>query len=322
MSSTPITVVLVTFNSASVLTSCLTAIPSACRDVSYRLVIVDNGSTDHTCDVVAEHAPDAEFVATGRNPGYAAAVNLGTRGAPGAVLVLNPDTELQPGSVGSLMDALDDAQCGIAVPRVLGPDGAIDRSLRREPTLLRAMGEAVLGGTRAGHVSVLGEVVMNSSEYASPHRTDWALGAAMLISRRCLDSTGPWDESFFLYSEETDFCLRARDAGFATQFVPNAEVVHLGGESGTSPHLWTILTLNRVRSYRKRHGPVATASFWAVVTLGEAVRSLGRRPTHRAALAALVHGPGALDAQLARRCPQEAGPPGNLASTKSSYTRT
>ena len=74
-------------------------------------------------------------------------------------------------------------------------------------------------------------------------RPDWAEGSTQLVSRACLDACGPWDESFFLYSEETDFHLRAGARGFGVQYVAAAQAVHLEGDSGTSPRLWALLPM-------------------------------------------------------------------------------
>ncbi len=104
---------------------------------------------------------------------------------------------------------------------------------------------------------------------------------------------GPWDESFFLYSEETDFALRARDAGFVTRYDPRAHAVHLEGDSRRNPALWALLACNRVRLYRRRHGRAATTAFYAAVLAREASRAvLGRRPA-RAAVRALLALPAA-----------------------------
>jgi GT2 family glycosyltransferase len=110
----------------------------------------------------------------------------------------------------------------------------------------------------------------------------------MLIGEDCRAACGPWDESFFLYSEETEFALRARDRGFVTRLAPEAEATHLGGESATSGRLWALLTVNRVRLYRRRHAWPKTALFWTAVLLREAPRAvLGRSPS-RSAVAALL----------------------------------
>jgi glycosyltransferase involved in cell wall biosynthesis len=152
--------------------------------------------------------------------------------------------------------------------------------------VLRALGQALLG-ERAGHIPLIGETVTRGGSYIHPVAADWATGAAMLISRQCLEAVGGWDESYFLYSEETDFALRARDAGFALRLAPDAGAVHLGGESESSPDLWSMLTVNRVRLYRRRHGRAAV--FAGAVALGEAIRSFGTDAArHRAALRALL----------------------------------
>lgn len=110
----------------------------------------------------------------------------------------------------------------------------------------------------------------------------------MLVTRDCLDAVGAWDESLFLYSEETDYCIRARENGFDVRYEPGAEAVHIGGDAHVSPRLWALLTVNRVRLYRRRHGPVRSLAFRVAVMINEALRALAGRQVSRAALAALV----------------------------------
>ncbi|MGQ4389611.1 glycosyltransferase family 2 protein [Streptomyces sp. SAS_270] len=293
----PVAVIVVTWNSASVLPGFLAALPDGMAGLDWRLVVADNDSADDTVDVLRELAPDATVVQTGRNAGYAAGVNaaLGAAGTYGAVLICNPDIRMRQGCAKRLVDGLGDG-VGIAVP-LLYEEGrdTPHHSLRRESSVLRALGEAVIGNTRAGRFPPLSELVTDPAAYQRPTRADWATGALMAIAADCLAACGPWDESFFLYSEETEYCLRARDRGYATRLEPSAEAVHLGGDSQVSPRLWTLLTLNRVRLYRRRHGPLATAVFRAAVLLRETSRAALGRPASRAAAAALAR-PGALRA--------------------------
>jgi GT2 family glycosyltransferase len=288
-----LTVAVVTYNSAAHLPGLLASLGGGLDGVAdWRLVVADNASTDATVDLVRHLAPDATVVAMGRNAGYAAGVNAAAAAAPPerALLILNPDIRLAEGSVAALLTALNAPATGITVPRLTDVQGHPARSLRREPSVRRALGEALLGGVRAGRLPAFGEVVTDERRYRHPGTADWASGAVMLVSRECLDVVGPWDESFFLYSEETDFALRARDAGFALRYTPHAAAVHAGGEAHTSPRLWSILALNRVRLFRRRHGRVHAAAFWAAVTLNEGLRALGGGTTHRAALRALLLG--------------------------------
>jgi GT2 family glycosyltransferase len=291
MSALPmIAVVVVTWNSADQLPDLVRSIGPGLRGLDHQLVIVDNDSADGTVARARELAPGCRVVQTGRNAGYAAGINAGIAAADpyDAVLVLNPDIRLSPGSVEVLYRQLA-GRVGITVPLIRHEDGSPARSLRRAPTVLRALGEAVLG-ERAGRFPRLGETVVDPQAYGRYGVTDWATGAAMLISAACARVCGPWDESFFLYSEETDFALRAGDLGFDTAFVPSATVTHLGGQSRVSPALWSLLTVNRVRLYRKRHSPVATAAFWSAVFLRESSRALLGQRRSRRAVAALLGG--------------------------------
>ena len=284
-------VVVVTHNSAAIVGDCLASLRANAPAIgALRMVVVDSGSTD-TSVAVASAAPETEVVSLGRNAGYAAGINAGVAalGPVDAVLVLNPDIRITAGAIEALHRALGVAGTGIVVPRIVDDDGTLQHSLRRRPSLLRATGEAVLGGTRAGRFSALGEMMVDTDAYDHPGVVDWATGAAMLISRACLDAVGRWDESFFLYSEETDFALRAAAAGFAMRYTPDATVVHLGGEAMTSPSLYRLLTLNRLELYRRNHTRVASACYRAALTVNEGLRA-PFAATHRAALRALVGG--------------------------------
>jgi GT2 family glycosyltransferase len=285
-----VAVVVVTWNSATHLPDLFASLPAALDGVDAEVVVADNASSDGTEAAVRRLAPAATVVAVGRNAGYAAGLNAGIAAARShdAYLALNPDVRLAAGAVRALVDTLAEPGTGVAVPRLREADGGTAPSLRREPTVLRALGEAVLGGRRAGRHAALGEVVRDPSAYERPGRVDWATGAVMLVSRACHERVGPWDESFFLYSEETDFALRARDAGFACLYCPSAEATHVGGDVHTSPRLYQLLATNRVRLYRRRHGPLRSAAFHAAVFGGEALRAAGGADTHRAAVRGLL----------------------------------
>jgi GT2 family glycosyltransferase len=283
-----VAVVVVTYNSAGVLGGCLASLDDGCRGLTVTdVVVADNASSDDT--VAIAEAAGVRVVPLRRNAGYAAGINAGVAALstePDAVLVLNPDTRLSPDSVARLAVALaEQPRRAIAVPRLVGLDGYTERTLRRTPTLLAALAEATVGGPRAGR---LGEVVLEPGRYERPGPADWATGAVMLIRGAALREVGPWDESFLLYSEETDFVLRARDAGWTLWYEPAAVVEHVGGESGTNPWLWALLTWNRVRLYRRRNGPLPGIAYHAVTAAGQAARALTGRRTARAALAMLL----------------------------------
>ncbi len=289
------TVVTVSWNSEQVIGGLISSLAAGLDGLDWRLVVADNASADGTVDLVRRLAPDAVVVQTGRNAGYAAGINaaVAAAGEHDAILICNPDIRLSPGCVRTMLGAMrpgtaagTGTRTGIVVPRLEDGEGQFIPTLRREPTPLRMLGDALLGSRRAGRFPLLGEAVTDPAAYRTDTVAEWAAGSLMLISRECAQACGPWDESFFLYSEETEYALRARHHGYATRLAPDAVVVHLEGDSSVSPRLWTLLTLNKLRLYRRRHGLAPSVAFWAATLLRELSRAiLGNRPSRRAATA-------------------------------------
>jgi N-acetylglucosaminyl-diphospho-decaprenol L-rhamnosyltransferase len=285
-----VAVVVVTYNSERLLPDLIASLSPGLEGVDWHLTVADNDSKDDSVAAVNRLAPDATVVEMGRNAGYAAGINaaVSKAGLFTAVLVLNPDVRLTPGCIRTLLTELRTPGTGIAVPLLVDGDGKLIQTMRREPSILRTLGDAVLGAGRAGRHAALGEVVTDERRYQAPAITAWAEGSTVLFSAECWERCGPWDESFFLYSEETDFALRAGDAGLVPRFTPAARAIHLEGDSRVSPGLWTLLTLNRVRLYGRRHGRIATAAFWAALLMREASRAaLGKVPSRMATRALL-----------------------------------
>lgn len=277
-----VVVVIVTYNSAPMIVGLLDSLEPALDGLSADVVVVDNGSVDETAALVGAR-PDCRLI-QGDNIGYSAGINVGVRagGRSGPILILNPDVRMDPGSIRVLVDALRVEGVGISVPRVRSAEGTLQLSLRRDPTLLRALG---LSGLRRAAFS---ERVQEPEAYAIAHDVDWALGAIMAVSRRCSEEVGEWDESFFLYSEETDFCLRARERGYRTRYEPGATAVHWGGQSGQSDATHTMQIINRVRLYRRRHGLLPSSCYFVATILSEMSWVLRGHRQSRASVRALL----------------------------------
>jgi GT2 family glycosyltransferase len=292
--SRPLAVVIVTYRSAAVVEGCLGSVATALADVpEARIIVVDNASDDDTLEVVARSGVAVTVVPRTGNDGFGAGVNAGFAAAPGCdVLVLNPDIRLDADAVTRLRTALAVPGTGISVPKLVDGAGVTSPSLRRRPTALRALGEALLGGTRAGRFGPLGELVVNPARYRTGGVVDWATGAAWLVSRECVEAIGSLEERYFLYSEETEYMLRAGDRGFAVRYEPAAVAVHLGGEQSTSAVLWALSATNRVRMLREQRGAGAAVLMWFAVVLNEVLRAAtkGREggAKHRRALRDLV----------------------------------
>ena len=285
-----VAVVVVMYNSRSLLADLVASLDGGMAGVDYELVAVDNASPDDSAELIKHIAPTVTLVRSSRNGGYAAGINAGVAAARPhtAVLVLNSDVRLATGCVAELIRGLRQPGIGIAVPKLVDAEGRIIDSMRREPSVRRAFFDAVVGAQQAGRFAASGEVVTDRRTYEREQRTDWAEGSTQLISASCWRVCGPWDESFFLYSEETEYNLRARDHGYGTLYVPTARATHLAGGSGISHGLWTMQVINRIRLFRRRHGRMATALFWSATLLREATRAAMGRGNSRAAALALL----------------------------------
>jgi len=289
----PLAVVAVTYNSADTLGGLLDSLADGLAGVEHtEVVIADNASADNSVAMALEHPIGARVVQLGWNGGYAAGINgaLAVIAPLADVLIVNPDIRVLPGAAALLMARLRDVGIGIAVPHVLHEDGTLVHSLRREPSLQTAWADALLG-SKLGAGLDWGECVSNSAHYEVPGLFDWASGAVLAVSGEARASIGAWDESFFLYSEEVDFQRRSRLAGFAIAYVPEARVIHIGGDYNRNPGLYSILTANRIRDYGRHHGRFSTGLFRTAVLVGEVVRSLGGSPVHRAGVLAALRRP-------------------------------
>lgn len=288
--NSPIGVVIVTYNSAPLIQSCLDALATSVDDTPLEVVVVDNNSTDDVVERARRHSSSPTVIASGVNGGYAAGVNIGLAELThtSSALVLNPDCRLHPGALRYLVEALSIPGVGISGPRIVASNGSVSWSIFRTPTVPRALGAAIAGDEFAGRHNFFGGLDTRISSYGRDHDVDCLSGAALLLSRRCIDDVGLWDESFFLYSEETDYQLRATRAGHRIRFVSRAISTHDGGDSPESPTLWALLTVNRVKLYAKYHGRLATEAFRVWVLVGEFARILRGRKPSRAAFTALI----------------------------------
>lgn len=289
MSIPRVAICVVTYNSADLIPDLVASLAAGAEGTDWTLVFADNDSSDDTLGVIRACAPGAIVVENGANVGYAAGVNAAVRGGgdQDAYLILNADVRLLPGCVVALYETLS-PEIGIVVPQLIDAEGELIWSMRREPSILRAWADATIGAERAGRYPALGEIVTDPRLYRDARPTDWAEGSTQLISADCWRTCGPWDGSYFLYSEETEYDLRAGDRGLATWYQPAARAQHLEGGSAGNVRQWSLLVANRVLLYGRRHGRFATAMFWCATAAREASRALIGKKTSRAAIRDLV----------------------------------
>jgi N-acetylglucosaminyl-diphospho-decaprenol L-rhamnosyltransferase len=193
-------------------------------------IVVDHGSTDGTLELVRKRFPEATLVEQ-ENRGLAAGWNEGLRRASGRYfLIVNADAWLVGDAIERLVAFADANPVAAYVgPRLLNPDGSLQRSVRGFPTLWRLATEYLFLRKLAPRSKFLNSFYAGGFEHDRARDADFLMGACMLVRRAAVEEVGPLDEHFFLFSEETDWCYRFRRAGWRVVFYPGAEAVHVGG---------------------------------------------------------------------------------------------
>ncbi|MDI3339131.1 MAG: glycosyltransferase family 2 protein [Sphaerobacter sp.] len=296
-----ITTIIVSWNTRELLARCLASVERELDRSGLRgeIMVVDNASTDGTPELVRERFPAVSLLALEANRGFAAANNLALARARGAaVLLLNPDTELLPGALRALWLALHAApHVGMAGALLLNPDGSLQSAGYRFPGLAQLLIDLFPLHPRLVASRLNGRVAPGDG--LSPVAIDHPLGACMLVRRAVVDEVGGFDEGYFLYSEEIDWCRRIAAAGWTIVTAPAARVIHHGGQStGQMPEaMLRQLHRSRARYYRRYHAPWFLRVAAAAARAAAAVEA--RRGRERAALlrevAAVYAGAGAAD---------------------------
>ena len=226
MTTVDVSVVIVTFNSGRWIERCLESVRG------YDTIVVDHGSTDETLEIVRRRFSDVHVIEE-ENLGMGGGNNAGMRLASGRYfLLLNSDAWVTGDAVEQLARFADQQpDAAVVGPRLLNPDGSLQRSVRAFPTLWRLATEYLFLRKLAPRSRALNSFYEGGFNHDEVREVDWVFGACLLVRRDAADEVGLFDESFFMFSEETDWCYRFHEAGWRVFFFPGAEVVHVGGAS-------------------------------------------------------------------------------------------
>jgi N-acetylglucosaminyl-diphospho-decaprenol L-rhamnosyltransferase len=230
---TVLSVSVVSYRTPALLRACLTALEGQRDQVDLDVTVVDNASGDGSAELVAAEFGWVRLIRNERNVGFGAAHNQALRDLRGRYgLVLNSDATPRPGALQTLVDFMD-AQPAVAVagPRLRYPDGSVQPSRRRFPTLATLFLESTQLQRVAPSNTVLDRFYVVDRSDDEPQDVDWLVGACLCVRAAAIAEVGLFDERFFLYSEEMDWCRRFRAAGWRIAYVPEAEVMHLEGGS-------------------------------------------------------------------------------------------
>jgi len=282
--TTGVAVVVVSFETRDTLLECLDALA---RESAAETVLVDNASRDGSAEAVRGRFPQVRLVANPANVGFGAACNQGARESRSPLLLfLNPDATLAPGGLAALATLLAARpQVGVVGPRTRSADGAIQVSTGPDLTLLSELRQRrlVRGVARRDPSQLAAAEALHAYE----REVDWVSGACLMVRREVLGDVGAFDEGYFLFVEDMDWCRRIRDAGWTVVYLPDAVVTHHIGVSRGAVPAWVVRARHRgmLRHVRKHFGApwpvraaiaVALTARASALIAGNAARRVGR----------------------------------------------
>jgi GT2 family glycosyltransferase len=231
-----LSVVIVNWNVKDLLRGCLQSLVDsfqAAPDLTTEIIVVDSASADGSAEMVRHEFPQVQLIASQENLGYAGGNNAGAAAAAGRyIFLLNPDTVVQPDALPRMVAYMDaHPAAGALGPQLLWPNGDIQSSRRRFPTPGTLFWESTLLEQWFPHNRYAQHYHCTDLPPDHTQKTDWVVGAALLIRAAAWRQVGPMDKEFFMYFEETDWCRRVVSAGWETYYLPAAKITHFEGKS-------------------------------------------------------------------------------------------
>lgn len=271
-----LSIIIVNWNTRELLKKCLTSIYTYPPEEDFEIWVIDNASTDGSSHMVKQDFPAVRLIENKHNPGFAQANNQGIRQSRAEfVLLLNPDTEILPGALTTLVEFMKTTpKAGASGARVLNPDKSLQTSCYPFPTLLREF-------WRLFHMDLfwpLGVYDMHRWPFAN-RKVDVLLGACLLVRMEVLEDIGLMSEDYFMYTEEVDLCYRIAKSNWDNYWVPKARIIHYGGQSTrqVSRQMFIHLYKSKVLYFKKHHGP-ASAFIYKLILLLASLSRLALSP--------------------------------------------
>ena len=235
-----LSIILLHYKSTGLLKQCLKGLYLFGMEKTSQIIVVDNGSSEQCRQMVHQYFPEVTFITAGRNLGYAAGVNLGLRQATGRYfLILNPDIALLKNDIQTMIDYLDGHPAvGLLGPKLINPDGTSQYTCYRFPQFILPLYRRTFIGHLPFAKRRLANYLMTDWDHASNRAVDWLLGGCLLARRAAVEKVGLFDERFFLYVEDVDWCRRFWQAGYAVVYFAEAEIVHYHQRTSAELSWW------------------------------------------------------------------------------------
>jgi GT2 family glycosyltransferase len=237
-----VSIVIVSYNTCKLLDECIVSIKKE-TTIAYEIIVVDNASTDNSCQMLQKKYPEIKLIENGDNAGFARANNQGFAIASGKYyFMLNPDTLILAGAIDKLVAFMErNHDVGLCGPRNIGVDGKLQYNCDHFPSVWNAFCEYTNIVNRFPSAPLFRRAHMRYWDYADQRDVERMVGCSLMIRSDLYKELNGLDDNYFMYFEETDFCFRASRLGMRTVYFPHAVIIHYGGESSQSQSSETVI---------------------------------------------------------------------------------
>ena len=267
-----LSIIIVNWNAQDLLRKCLDHVQTTVQTTSYEIIVIDNGSTDGSQALLKAGFPDVKLIENAENAGFARANNQGMQIAAGRYfLLLNSDAFVEAGTIDTMIQFMDDhPEAGMSACQLLYEDRSLQPSAYAYPTLKTELYTTLQLNRFFPKNREFGKQAMTYWDFNDTRPVDAVMGAFMLVRREVVDQVGMMDESYFMYSEEIDWCYRIQQQGWQILYNPAVQTVHLWG--GTSKQIRTEMFLelyrSKVKYFRKNYGLVSANVLKLIIGFG------------------------------------------------------
>lgn len=226
--NTDISIIILNYKQKGLVKQCIKGIEQCRISVPYEIIVVDNHSQDESLEMIRQYFPSVITIASEKNGGFAYGNNLGIRAAHGNfIVILNPDVAITEGSLEKMkIFLLSHPKVGVVGPKLINPDGSIQNSCRRFPKMYTPALRRTFIGNFHFSKKELSRYLMTDWNHDTNRKVEWLFGACIMITRESIENIGYFDERFFLYFEDCDFCRRCWERGVEVWYMADVELVH------------------------------------------------------------------------------------------------